>query len=194
VVGFTGQHNESDHSAVSVRVADLADASAIAAVHVAGWEGAYRGMVPHAEINRRTVAWRTEMWEAILQATVDGSRPWVAVAERDGPIIGFVSMGAPRGADRDGSEARGQGVARRTLEITGLYVTPTAWRHGAGTALMRAALAEASARGCDDVTLWVLEPNDRARVFYERFGFSDDGARQRDGEGWPVELRMRRSI
>jgi RimJ/RimL family protein N-acetyltransferase len=36
-------------------------------------------------------------------------------------------------------------------------------------------LAEA---GLDDITLWVLEGNQRARGFYEACGFKPDGTRQ----------------
>lgn len=184
MVDSTEPHNESDHRPVGVRLADLSDAPAIAAVHVAGWEGAYRGMVPDAEIDRRTLPWRTAMWQELLGPggdPVDGNRPWVAAAERAGAMIGFASMSVPS-ADP------------RVAEITALYVEPSAWRRGAGTALMDAALADAASRGCADVTLWVLEPNLRARAFYERCGFTDDGGRQTDRGGWPVELRMRRAL
>jgi GNAT superfamily N-acetyltransferase len=181
---LTEPHNRSDDRPVGVRPADLSDARAIAAVHVAGWEGAYRGMVPDAEIDRRTVAWRTAMWQELLGPggdPVDGDRPWVAVAERDGAALGFASMSIRRADPRD-------------AEITALYVEPSAWRRGAGGALMKAALAEAAGRGCAEVTLWVLEPNLGARAFYERCGFADDGGRQTDRGGWPVEMRMRRGL
>lgn len=166
---------------VRVRRAGRQDAAAIAAVHVAGWEGAYRGMIPDAAFEPRTIERRTAMWVQLLGGRgdpVNGRPPWVAVAQRDATTIGFVSLG----------EARGHAV-----EITALYVDPGSWRHGAGTALMKAALAEATARHCPDVTLWVLEPNLRARAFYERCGFTDDGGRRSAGEGWPVELRLRRA-
>jgi ribosomal protein S18 acetylase RimI-like enzyme len=184
VVDSTEPRNATDHGPVGVRPADLTDAPAIAAVHVASWEGAYRGMVPDEEIDRRTVAWRTTMWQEVIGGTgdpVDGNRPWVAVAERDGTTLGFVSMSIPN-ADP------------LVAEITALYVEPAAWRHQTGSALMDTALAEATERGCAEIRLWVLEPNLRARAFYERFGFAHDGGRQTDREGWPVELRMRRTL
>ena len=181
---FIEQHNETDHGPVGIRAAGLSDASAIAAVHVAGWEGAYRGMVPDEEIDRRTVARRTAMWQQLPRPRRRSGRRRPPVGVRRGAqttTIGFVSLGVPDG------EAG-------TVEITALYVTPAAWRSGAGTALMRAALAEAAGRGISEVTLWVLEPNLRARAFYERSGFTDDGGRQTAGRGWPVELRMRRAL
>jgi len=53
--------------------------------------------------------------------------------------------------------------------------------------------AQARRAACAEVTLWVLEPNQRARMFYERHGFADDGGRQTSGAGWPAELRMTRA-
>lgn len=167
-----------------VRRAAAADAAAIAAVHVSSWEGAYRGMIPDAAFEHRTIARRTAMWEELLGGDGDpvDLRPvWAVLAERAGETLGFLSLGFP--ADETAA-----------AEVTALYVEPAHWRSGAGRALMDAALAEASARGCGQVTLWVLEPNLRARAFYERCGFTDDGGRQTAGDGWPVELRLRRRL
>jgi len=188
VGSFIEPLNTSGHGRLSVRVATSHDAAAIAAVHVASWEGAYRGMVPDEAIDRRTLARQTAMWEELLGGTgdpVDGGRPWVCIAERSSATIGFASLHVP---------SRDAGAGDGTAELSALYVEPGAWRSGAGRALMDAALAEAMARGCEDVTPGVLEPNLRARAFYERCGFADDGGRQTAGEGWPVELRMRRAL
>jgi ribosomal protein S18 acetylase RimI-like enzyme len=177
-----------EHVPIRVRAATVADASAVAAVHVSSWEGAYRGMIPDEWLDRRTVARQTAIWEELLGGVgdpVDGRLPWAAVAEDGDTLIGFVSLNVPsRDADADA----------RTAEISALYVEPGQWRRGAGTALIDAALAEASARGCTGVTLWVLEPNARARAFYERCGFADDGGRQTMGDSGPGELRMRRGL
>jgi GNAT superfamily N-acetyltransferase len=54
-------------------------------------------------------------------------------------------------------------------ELHALYVLPEHWGHGIGDRLLEAA---------GDVSeLWVLEANTRARQFYERRGWSADGAR-----------------
>lgn len=178
---------------VQIRRAEAADAAAIAAVHVSGWEGAYRGMVPDEALDRRTVARQTELWDQLLGGIGDPleeSRPWVAVAQPEGhgertPVIGFVALNIP---------SRDAGADPRTAEVSALYVEPSGWRRGTGGGLMDAALAEATSRDCAEVTLWVLETNRRARAFYERCGFLDDGARQPAGDGWPMELRMRRAL
>jgi hypothetical protein len=148
-----------EHVPIRVRAATVADASAVAAVHVSSWEGAYRGMIPDEWLDRRTVARQTAIWEELLGGVgdpVDGRLPWAAVAEDGDTLIGFVSLNVPsRDADADA----------RTAEISALCVT-----------------------------LWVLEPNARARAFYERCGFADDGGRQTMGDSGPGELRMRRGL
>lgn len=52
-----------------------------------------------------------------------------------------------------------------------MCVVPAARRLGVGGALLQRVLDDARARGCDPVTLEVLEPNDRALRLYERLGF-----------------------
>jgi len=182
------RRDENEQGPIRVRAGTVVDASGIAAIHVSSWEGAYRGMIPDEWLDRRSAARQTAIWEELLGGVgdpVDGRLPWVAVAEDGDAVIGFVSVSVPS-RDEDADE--------RTAEISALYVEPDRWRRGAGTALVDAALAEAARRGCVDATLWVLEPNARARAFYERCGFADDGGRQSRDDGWPGELRMRRGL
>ena len=61
------------------------------------------------------------------------------------------------------------------LELRQIYVL-RAWQ-GTGIAeeLMEWALGEARARGAAELYLTVFTGNDRARVFYRRYGFADVG-------------------
>ena len=60
------------------------------------------------------------------------------------------------------------GERERHGYITNLYVRAEQRGAGAGTRLLRAALAECDARGVDAVLLW---PTPRSRSLYEREGF-----------------------
>ena len=88
------------------------------------------------------------------------------VAEADGELIGFVKLGPP--------ELPVEGK-RPWLELRQLYVL-NEWR-GAGAAreLMDWALAEAKARGGEELYLTVYTENWRARRFYEKYGFVEVG-------------------
>jgi GNAT superfamily N-acetyltransferase len=56
-----------------------------------------------------------------------------------------------------------------------LYVRPVAWGTGVAAELHDAALAELRSRGAAAAELWVLEHNERARRFYERHGWRQNG-------------------
>ena len=88
------------------------------------------------------------------------------VAEADGQAVGFAKLGPPELP----VEAK-----RPWVELRQLYIA-SEWR-GAGAAreLMDWALAEAKARGGEELYLTVYTENWRARRFYEKYGFVEVG-------------------
>jgi GNAT superfamily N-acetyltransferase len=148
---------------VLVRPACREDAAAIADVHVLTWQAAYEhvfGAERLAGIGER----RRTQWEERLANPPPGRQ--VFVAEEDGRVTGFASVG-------DSRDEPGKG------ELFAIYVHPDAWGSGAGSALMTNALD--ALRRYSSATLWVLEDNPRARRFYEREGWILDGG-HRDEE------------
>ena len=98
------------------------------------------------------------------------------------PIDDVPSAGRSRspteaeGARRRGGRSRrrrGRAVAAEWLD--GLYVLPEWWSRGVGRALHDEVLERLRADGCARCHLWVLEHNDRARRFYERLGWVENG-------------------
>ncbi|MCB1088595.1 MAG: GNAT family N-acetyltransferase, partial [Verrucomicrobiae bacterium] len=79
-------------------------------------------------------------------------------------IVGFCHVAPSRDGDSDG-----------TAEITALYVHPSFWRLGHGRSLCDEALSHAGKEAFPEISLWVIAENRRARHFYERAGFFDDG-------------------
>jgi ribosomal protein S18 acetylase RimI-like enzyme len=128
-----------------IRRARRTEALAIARVHVASWEEAYRGIIPADTLSRFDIASRSAMWQRVLQSSAD-----VWVATEDDLVIGFV-------------EARGD-------EISVLYLHPGWWRLGIGRMLLRRALRRIGAAGFPLAHLWVLVDNKDARSFYARLG------------------------
>lgn len=86
----------------------------------------------------------------------------VLVAESGGRIVGFATIIA-----HDGNDA----------ELEGLFVEPTEWRKGIGTALMHAIEREAAAWGAS--RMHVLA-NQNALAFYQAAGFSKIGDKRTD--------------
>jgi ribosomal protein S18 acetylase RimI-like enzyme len=183
---------------VTIRAATSADAAAISAVQRASWFGAYEGIVAASVIDRVTTpddgarirqTFRTRPWQRMIVACAP------AGAGQLSAVIGYASfgperevLGAPWPHPITTAGAQGQ-----IAELYALYVHPDWWSTGAGRALMDRVLAATVKSGFTEITLWVLEKNIRARRFYERAGFSPDGAVNiLDGLGGVPEVRYRR--
>lgn len=164
---------------IAVRRAKLSDVDALVEVHVETWKVAYRGQLPDEFLDRQdeTRPRRTAMWHA----TLADSALRIFVAELDGAVVGFVTVGRSRDDDR----------APDTGELHGIYVHPRAWDTGTGRALMERAVEELRALGYREATLWVLGSNERARRFYETAGWHADGATKVEHRG-DLELREAR--
>ena len=152
---------------MEIRRATVADARAIADVHVRTWQAAYEHVFGVERLAGLDVDRRASGWERRLG---DG---WATfVAEKDGRVLGFVSVGEG--------------------ELDAIYVLPEAWGSSAGGALMSAAVGALRAAGNEEAVLWVLEDNPRARRFYEREGWRADGGREGEHLGVrTAEVRYR---
>jgi ribosomal protein S18 acetylase RimI-like enzyme len=139
---------------LQLRRAGSADARAVASVHVASWQHAYRGMLPSEFLDGLDVDQRAGLYR------FDGPEDpvmWIAV---DTTVVGFVAVSACRDDDAGG-----------VGEIQALYVAPDRWRSGAGTLLLDKGESVLTEMGFVEASLWVLETNERARRFYESFGW-----------------------
>ena len=74
-------------------------------------------------------------------------------------------------AERDGATVGIAGVEACWLH--GFYVLPRWWGSGVADELHDAALQ--SMPDCPELRLWVLEENHRARRFYEKHGWRENG-------------------
>ncbi len=141
------------------------DVRGIAEVHVRSWQAAYRGQVPDSYLEGLSVEKRELVWIEILKDQMRG----VLVAEDEVRIVGFASFGPVR----DEEENR-----LLTGEIYSIYVLEEFWNRGIGRTLMEDSLIALERDGFGSVKVWVLETNQRARSFYEKFGFKTDGLRK----------------
>jgi len=151
-----------------VRGATQSDVDAIVDVHVETWKVAYRGQLPDEYLDgldatrpRRAMVW---------QRAIDSPTQRVLVADRDGLVVGFVSVGP----------ADDKTLGAEVGELYAIYVHPRAWDIGAGRELISRGVDALRELGYARAVLWVLGSNDRARRFYERAGWSADGATKVD--------------
>jgi len=172
---------------VEVRPARIDDAARIAEIHVLGWQGGYRGLMPQDFLDSLDPAPRLARWIQSLRGADWSRGGCLVVADDDGMLAGFANVGQ----SRDDDAASG-----KVGEVMAIYLAPDAWGKGFGRELMTAALAQLAKLGYDEVTLWVLDTNARAQRFYEAAGFRLDGAVKVDGShGFPLrEVRYCRSL
>lgn len=148
---------------MTIRLATVEDAPAIAAVEVDSWRAAYAGMIEKSYLESLSSSRATDRWRGRLLDPA--ARQGVRVADRNALIVGYVSFGPAVDAFADD----------RVGEVYSLYVHPEHWRSGHGGALLAAATEELRRDGFRTVILWVLPANHAARAFYETHGWRDDG-------------------
>jgi L-amino acid N-acyltransferase YncA len=172
---------------MTVRPATPADADAIAAIHVAGYEDAYRGLLPDAVLDVRTLELRRRVWGERL-AREHGAE-FTDVAEIDG-VVGAFHSGRGASAEECGAESSATGCWES------LYTDPVHLGGSAGMllgfALHRQMLERMAALGFTDAVAFVVEGNDRARRFFLATGWALDGT-TREVEG-ALQHRLRRAI
>ncbi|MBV8469657.1 MAG: GNAT family N-acetyltransferase [Burkholderiaceae bacterium] len=170
-------------SSIQVRPATLRDAKAIAEIHVAASQDAYKGLLSDATLDGFSVQKRQAFW----REAIDLCEPQVMVAHIDNVMMGFV------GFDR----SRDKGTPSSTGEIWAMYAAPQHWDKGVGLALWDAARDGLQEEGCTKVTLWTYLRNERALRFFELAGFKRElnSTKTTEVGGQRLEeLRLHRSL
>jgi ribosomal protein S18 acetylase RimI-like enzyme len=159
-------------SSLTVRPARVEDVVQMARVNVRCWQETYRGLMPDAVLDDPGLpAARERFWTAAL--TDERYREnRVAVAERDGELVGIAMSGPPL-----------ETGAAWSRQLFVLYVHAADHGTGAGPALLEAVVDPE-----ESVALWVADPNPRAQAFYRKHGFVPDGSAQ--VESGVREIRM----
>lgn len=133
--------------AVTLRPASSADVEPIANIWATGWPDGHLGHVPEALVAART----TDSFAPRVLDRIDD----VTVAVIDGVVVGFVMVAGD--------------------EVEQVYVDRAARGGGAASALLADAVRQVGAAGHASAWLAVVPGNARARRFYEREGWADDG-------------------
>jgi GNAT superfamily N-acetyltransferase len=148
---------------LEIRPATLADASLLARTVRLGFE-TYRAFAPRG-------------WEpppaAAEEARIAERLPlpdtWCRIAEAAGEPAGHVGLLAAREGGTDNAPIPGQG------NLWMLFVREPWWGTGLAGRLHALAVAEAAARGYEQLRLVTPAGQRRSRAFYEREGWSTDG-------------------
>lgn len=128
------------------------DRMAISTVYEKSWKYAYKDIIPQHYLD--------SIPEGRWASNLDNQGWKTLVCLDNGKIIGTSSFCQSRF-----EQFQGWG------EIISIYLLPDYIGKGYGKILMDAALSELKRQGYENVFLWVLEENIRARDFYEQYGF-----------------------
>ena len=132
---------------MTVRRATPEDAAEVAAVWHLGWQDGHAGLVPRELVDVRT----PESFQVRAPDRVGDT----TVATVDGAVAGFVMVVGD--------------------EVEQVYVSAAHRGTGVAKALMDEAERQVKANGHDKAWLAVVDGNARARAFYERVGWRDEG-------------------
>jgi ribosomal protein S18 acetylase RimI-like enzyme len=152
--GWVGGRQEHD---MHIRPATLADAAAIARVHVDSWRTTYKGILPDDYLANLTYERRESLWREILSRPAGHSLDYVAADTPDN-IVGFVSGGPERSGD-----------PVYTGEVYVIYLLERWQGQGIGRQLTMTLVRQLMARGLTSLLIWVLAENP-SRRFYEALG------------------------
>ena len=166
---------------MNVRPATAEDADAIGRVQVETWRAAYSGLMPDEAVAAFDVEERRRMWrEGLAREPRPGSATFVA--ELEGGVVGFASVGAARDEEDAG-------------ELYAIYLHPSCWDRGIGRALLERAEESMRSSGFTRAILWVMEGNERGERFYQAAGWERDDRKLDTFQGAEIaELRYRKAL
>ena len=141
---------------VIVRPVRDVDAEALGRVHAQCWHETYDHLISKAALEKVSPRRMAELWTHWASQGPDFT---MRAALVDGEIVGFAGAGPARDAD-----------APREHELFFIHLLDSHHGHGIGQKLFDATVGEES------LTLWVPSANTHAIGFYERNGFTADGA------------------
>lgn len=141
---------------VAIRPARIEDLDAICEVHARARATYYAGHLPAEAYSGPE---ELERQRAGTERAIVSQERTVLCAIRDERVVGFAVVGARFDAD----------------QLFHFHIDPAVWRTGTGTALHRACVAVWRAAELTTARLEVFAPNARARAFYARQGWQEDG-------------------
>ena len=143
-----------------MRAGNDGDLFGVGAVHQRSRVAAYAHILSAQTLAARTAEAFGEWWSERWKWEQETHR--LTVADLDGEVIGFTYVGP--------SETAG------AAELYAIHVDPDLIGTGVGRQLMVNALAQLTELDGERAVLWVLADNELARRFYDRGGWTEDGA------------------
>ncbi|KMT22462.1 GNAT family N-acetyltransferase [Clostridium cylindrosporum] len=141
---------------LKIRQAVVEDAKVISNIHALSWKSAYKELVPQRYLDDLKNDFWVEAFENWIRS--DDLKAKI-IYENEKPI---------------GCAIYGKSRDEKLLnwgEIVSIYLLPDYFHKGYGQKLLDNVLIDMKELGYKNIYLWVLEENDKARLFYEKNGF-----------------------
>jgi len=148
-----------------IRYANLNDAEALGKIHSESSQAGFKGIIPDDtlydvfSLERRTNRFINEL---------SIGEPKTAIAFENDQPAGLISFGKCRYGNNDNS----------WIEIWRVYLIREFWGSGVAKDLIEWGINEIEKENIENIELWALEENMRARSFYEKIGFKHDNTFQ----------------
>ena len=136
-------------------------------VHWKSWHGTYAGLMPQAYLENITLEKCVKMAHKWPQNTL--------LLKVHGKSVGFACVGKSK--DTDGAD-----------EIVAIYLLRDYQGMKLGYALLKEAVTRLA--GSHKIVLWVLQGNDRAIRFYQKFGFAFNEKEKQLPFGTELQMEM----
>ncbi|WP_057914256.1 GNAT family N-acetyltransferase [Peribacillus muralis] len=138
-----------------IREATVADAQAIATVHVDSWRTTYKNIIPNDFLDKLSYEKRKALW--IENISKEGNHIYVK-ENGDGSIVGFISGGK-----------RATNQVAHSGDVTSIYILEEFQGMGIGKKLLTKLFLKFEELSYHSIFVEVLEGN-KSRFFYEAFG------------------------
>jgi RimJ/RimL family protein N-acetyltransferase len=176
-IGKVHYFNERRDHMFEIIKATLNHSDDLGYVHTISWQQAYQGIIPQMFLDQLT----PEARAAFFKKAIPISKHEFYIAYLNGKPVGMMSIGKSRDKDLDDHAA----------EVSSIYCISDVWGKGYGRQFMDYAIDRLKDQSFRSVTLWVFEENQRARTFYEKYGYSFDGTKEQSDIGGKLLTEMR---
>lgn len=140
---------------MNIREGTLDDVKAISYIHALSWKSAYQGIVPQTYLDEL----KEDFWVSAFTGWIKENVLGVQIVTDHGSSVGCVAYGRSRDKSLP-----------NWGEIVSLYLLPEYFGKGYGKKLLESALMDFKKSDYQNIYLWVLKENQRARRFYENNG------------------------
>ncbi len=155
------------------------DITRLSEIHVYGWRHAYKNIISDEELFKNI---NVERSKSIFSKIINEEKENLDIYN-DGIVKGFVIHDNSRDSDCDNS-----------YEVKAIYVEPAFINNGIGKQLLKNAEESCIKSNLSKISIWVLEENLKARKFYEKNGYTQDGS-EKTIESWGVkEIRYSKKL